>query len=83
MRKDWASALNVSSYLRATRPADVTEVRAAGYYLWHLQRYGECATTLREYLDRAPEGAEDVPKVKRMLRVLRDMDDSSTADESE
>jgi hypothetical protein len=46
-------------------------VRDAGFALWRLLRYGECAAALREYLARAPADAEDAPAVRRLLRLLR------------
>lgn len=73
-RKDYSGAYQMSCYLRATRPGDLEEVRDQGFILWHMQRYAECAVALREYLDRAPEDAKDAPKVRRLLRVLRDVD---------
>jgi len=73
-RKDYAAAYSVSSYLRATRPGDLEEVKDFGYILFHLQRYAECAVALREYLERAPVDAKDVSKVRRLVRMLRDVD---------
>jgi regulator of sirC expression with transglutaminase-like and TPR domain len=64
----------VLRYLRATRPEDAAHVRDAGFALWRMRRYGECAAALREYLARAPADAEDAPAVRRLLRVLRDVD---------
>ncbi|KAH7619650.1 hypothetical protein Ndes2526B_g06632 [Nannochloris sp. 'desiccata'] len=70
-RKDYLAALQMSTYLRATRPGDLEEIRETGYILYHLKRYAECAEALIEYLERAPDDAQDVAKVKRVLQKLK------------
>ena len=74
-RKDYPAALQMSHYLRATRPGDLEEVREQGYILYHMKRYSECAALLHEYLERAPEDAKDAPKVRRVLKKLRNVTD--------
>lgn len=84
-RKDYPAALQMSHYLRATRPGDLEEVREAGYILYHMKRYSECAALLHEYLERAPEDAKDAPKVRRVLKKLKgvtDGDDLGSEDSS-
>lgn len=71
VKKDYDAALQVSKYLRATRPGDIDEVREYGFILWHLKRYNECEDALREYLERAPYDDKDVAKVQKLLNVLR------------
>ena len=70
-RKDYIAALQMSTYLRATRPGDLEEIRESGYILYHLKRYAECGDALVEYLERAPEDAKDVAKVRRVLQKLK------------
>lgn len=81
LQKDYAAALQVSNYLRATRPGDVDEVREHGFILWHLKRYNECQNALREYLERAPRDDKDVAKVRKLLSVLQTGSDIDKGDE--
>jgi regulator of sirC expression with transglutaminase-like and TPR domain len=74
-RKDYLAALQMSTYLRATRPGDLDEIREYGYILYHLKRYAECGDALTEYLERAPSDAKDVVKVKKVLQKLRGASD--------
>jgi regulator of sirC expression with transglutaminase-like and TPR domain len=70
-RKDYLAALSIQCYLRATRPGDLDEIREYGYILYHLKRYAECSAALTEYLERAPDDATDVVKVRKVLQNLR------------
>jgi regulator of sirC expression with transglutaminase-like and TPR domain len=70
-RRDYLAALQMNSYLRATRPGDLEEIKESGYILYHLKRYGECGEALTEYLQRAPEDAKDVLKVRKVLKKLK------------
>jgi regulator of sirC expression with transglutaminase-like and TPR domain len=74
-KKNYSAAYSVSCYLRATRPGDLEELKEAGFILWHLKRYVECAEILREFLQRSPEDAKDVPKVARILQSLENSPD--------
>lgn len=70
-KKDYAAAYSVSGYLRATRPGDIEEVKDAGFILWHMRRYRECAEFLEEYLARASrEDNKDYDKVLRILELI-------------
>ena len=74
-RKDYNAALTMSSYLRATRPGDVDEIREYGFILYHLKRYSDCAAALCEYLERSPEDGKDADKVRAVLERLKGVQD--------
>ena len=76
-KKDYAAALQMSQYLRATRPGDLEEVREMGFILFHLKRFQECAAALIEYLERAPHDASDAPKVRKILQKIRGVMDGT------
>lgn len=77
MKRDYSAAYTISQYLRATRPGDVEEIKDAGFILWHMKRYRECAELLEEYINRAPANEDkDYIKVMRILEILNSNSDS-------